>query len=62
MRESITEILIRRDKMSVTEAATLLNEAKDQFNAYLDDGDLDLAEDICMEYFGLEPDYLDEFY
>ena len=62
MRESITEILIRRDKMTLTEATALLNEAQDQFNAYLDDEELDLAEDICMEYFGLEQDHIDEFY
>ena len=27
---------------------------------YLEDDDISAAEDICAEYFGLEPDYLDE--
>ena len=57
---SIKEILMSRDGMSEQEAIELINEAKKQFNTYIKDGDLAYAEGICGEYFGLEPDYLDE--
>ena len=52
---------MRRDGMTSEEADNLINEAKQQFQYYLGEGDLMSAEDICGEFFGLEPDYLDEF-
>jgi len=58
--ESIKQILIRRDKMTEVEATDLINDAQGQLNVYLTEGDLEGAEDICQEYFGLEPDYLYE--
>lgn len=60
MRESIKQILMRRDNLTLTEAENLINEAREMFNSYLDEGDQDRAENICQEYFGLEPNYLDE--
>lgn len=57
---SIKEILMSRDGMSEQDAIDLINDAKEQFNIYIEEGDLTSAEDICSEYFGLEPDYLDE--
>ena len=59
-RETIKEILMRRDNMSETDAQALIDEATTALNDYLTNGDMDLAENICEEYFGLEPDYLDE--
>ena len=59
-KESIKQILIRRDKMTEVEATDLINDAKGQLSDYLAEGDLEGAEDICQEYFGLEPDYLME--
>ena len=58
--ETIREILIRRDHETPESADELINLAKDQLNKYLEYGDLDLAENICSEYFGLEPDYIDQ--
>jgi predicted DNA-binding protein (UPF0278 family) len=61
-KESIKSILIRRDKMTSDEADDLIQEARQQFNSYLEAGDITSAEDICSEYFGLEPDYIIEFF
>jgi predicted DNA-binding protein (UPF0278 family) len=58
--ESIKQILIRRDSMSESEADELIQDARDTFNEYLANGDMSSAEDVCNEFFGLEPDYLDE--
>jgi len=57
---NIKEVLIKRDGMLGDAADELIEEAKEQLTKYLTDGDIDLAERICEEYFGLEPDYLDE--
>ena len=46
--------------MSEAEAEELINEAREAFDIYIAEGEIDLAEDVCGEYFGLEPDYLDE--
>ena len=58
MAETIKEVLMRRDGMSSNSADVLIFEAKEEFQACLDDGDMESAENICAEYFGLEPDYL----
>ena len=60
--ESIKQILIRRDEMSPEDAEDLIQEARDELAFYIESGDLDSAENICQEYFGLEPDFLDELY
>ena len=60
MNESIKDILIRRDGMTPEEAEELIKEAKEQLDEYLANGDMNEAENICSEFFGLEPDYLDE--
>jgi len=59
-RESIKQILMRRDDMSESDAQELIDEAIKALNEYLADGEMDAAENICEEFFGLEPDYLDE--
>lgn len=60
MSESIKQILIRRDDLTSTEADNIINEAREALFKYIDEGDLNYAENVCREYFGLEPDYLDE--
>jgi hypothetical protein len=60
-RETIKDILIRRDGMTASEANALFAEAKEAFDSYLEDGDMESAENICEEFFGLEPDYITEF-
>lgn len=57
---SIKEVLMKRDCMTEEEAELLIAEAKDALEAYIADGDMMSAMDICEEYFGLEPDYLEE--
>ena len=49
-----------RDKLNKEEAEDLISEAKEALQEYLLQGNLNNAEDICAEYFGLEPDYLEE--
>ena len=56
--ETIKEILIRRDGLTTEEADDLIQEATDDMNERLALGEM--PDDICQEYFGLEPDYLME--
>ena len=58
--ETIKQVLIRRDNMTAEEASDLINEAIETMDDYIADNDLESAYNICSEYFGLEPDYLDE--
>jgi len=58
--ESIKEVLMRRDNMSEEESDELIKEAKEALMEYLENNDVVGAEDICNEYFGLEPDYIME--
>jgi len=60
MNESIKDILMRRDNLTSDEAQNLIDEAKEAMNEYLDNNDIESAYNVCSEYFGLEPDYLDE--
>lgn len=56
----IKEILMRRDDMTSEEAENLIDEAREQLHEYINANDTESAENICEEYFGLEPDYLME--
>ena len=60
MRESIKEVLIHRDGMSEEEAERLISEAREELLTRIEEGDFLGAEDVVCDYFGLEPDYLDE--
>ena len=53
---------MHRDGLTATEAESLISEAREQFNEYVSNGEFHLAEEICLDYFGLEPDYLVEFF
>ena len=57
--ETIKQILMRRDGMSAEDADNLIEEAKDELNRRLSEEE-ELPYDICEEFFGLEPDYLDQ--
>lgn len=57
---TIKRVLMKRDSMSEEEAENLIQDAKKQLEEYLDDEDFYSAENICKEFFGLEPDYLME--
>lgn len=58
--ETIKEVIMRRDGISAEEADDLIFDAKEQLQEYLELGDIESAEQICQEYFGLEPDYIME--
>ena len=56
----IKKVLMKRDGMTSEEADNLIDEAKEALQNYLDGGDSFGAENVCEEFFGLEPDYLYE--
>jgi len=56
----IREILMERDDMTESAADELIEEAREAMQEYLSNDDQDSAYNVCEEYFGLEPDYLDE--
>ena len=57
---TIKQVLIDRDEMSPEEADDLIEAAQTELMELIEAGDFISAEDICAEYFGLEPDYLEE--
>lgn len=61
MSDSIKSVLMKRDGLTAEDAIDRIAEAREQFNLYLEAGDLEGAEQICADYFGLEPDYVIEF-
>ncbi len=60
--KSIKAILIERDGMEPEHADALIAEAQEEFDDFLAEGDLEAAENICADWFGLEPDYAVEFF
>lgn len=58
MRDSILNILMNRDGMSEDEAKDLIKDATKDLHERLENGEM--PHDICNEWFGLEPDYIDE--
>jgi len=60
MTQNIKTILMQRDQMTSEQADAMIREAVDDLSTRLEEGDIQSAYDICMEYFGLEPDYLEE--
>jgi hypothetical protein len=59
MRKSLKRVLIQRDDLTEEEADELIAEAKEEFHRMLENGED--PSDICETFFGLEPDYLDDF-
>ena len=60
MRKDIKTVLMERDHMTHEEAEDLIAEAMEDFAERLLHGDISSASDICLDYFGLEPDYLED--
>ena len=60
MTNSILQVLMTRDSFSEEDALDLIMEARAELNDYLEEGNTTCAENICSDYFGLEPDYLDD--
>jgi len=57
---NIKQILMNRDGLTESEALSLIGEAREEMSQLLEEGRMDEAYEICGDYFGLEPDYLDE--
>lgn len=53
---TIKEILMKRDEMSAEEAEMYIKDAQMDLFVRLEEGEI--PDDICEEWFGLEPDYL----
>jgi hypothetical protein len=58
--KSIKEVLIARDNMTEKEAEDLIRRARNQMWHYLENGNFTAAQEVCGEYFGLEPDYIEQ--
>ncbi len=58
--ETIVQILMRRDRISQQEAQQQVEEARKILHSYLEEGDTEAAFEVCHDYLGLEPDYLEE--
>ena len=52
----LIKVLMKRDRMTQKEAEDLISQAKTDLDERLEQGET--PEDICEEWFGLEPDYL----
>lgn len=60
MRESIVNVLMKRDGLTKEAAVEQVKECQAELMERIQSGDSWSAMDICEEFFGLEPDYLDE--
>ena len=49
---------MERDGLEKDEAQEIINDCKQELYARLENGEMPY--DICAEFFGLEPDYLDQ--
>ena len=57
--KTLKQVLMERDELTSQEADDAIQECKKDFMERVGNGDLD-ADEILMEYFGLEPDYLED--
>ena len=55
---TIKQVLIQRDGMQAEEADALIRQARADMNTRLAQGEM--PNEICSEWFGLEPDYIFE--
>ena len=60
--ETIKEVLMTRDNMTAEAAEDLSAEAQAEFDSFIAEGDTESAEQICSDWFGLEPDFLIELF
>ena len=58
MRKSLLHVLMDRDRMTKWEALDAIKECEADALERISNGDMPY--DICEEYFGLEPDYLED--
>lgn len=60
--ESLKIVLMNRDGLTSNDADERIDGARKLLNGYLANGDMESAERICEDEFGLEPDYLIELF
>ena len=60
MTQSLKQVLMVRDEITSAQADQLISEAREELVSLLEEGNMEEAENICYDYFGLEPDYLIE--
>ena len=59
--ERVVKILMERDKISQEEAEDLFRMAKEEaLDVVNEGGNLDEIEEIVYDYFGLEPDFVED--
>lgn len=56
--KTLIQVLMERDGLTKYQAIQQVKEAYDLFQDYLETGELGLADDICQDEFGLEPDFI----
>lgn len=56
----LRRILMERDGLTKEEAEREIDEARELLQEYLEEGQMEEAENICEEMWGLEPDYIME--
>ena len=56
--QTIKQVLMARDGLSAEEADVQIESAREDLFNRLEDGEMPY--DICADWFGLEPDYLDQ--
>lgn len=61
--ETVKEVLMKRDNLSPEEADEVIKEFMEDLDGlvHLNSGTYDQACELVQEYFGLEPEYLEEF-
>lgn len=58
MQRSLKEVLMDRDELTSEEADAEIAACREDLNTRLADGQMPF--DICREWFGLEPDYIED--
>lgn len=60
-KNTIANILVRRDGISREEAEDIINNCQWELNNAFASGNIDKAEEIVEDWLGLEPEYLEAF-
>ena len=56
----LKSVLMKRDEITSDEADDLIKAARDELFALIDQGEIEEAENICENHFGLEADFIME--
>ena len=56
----IKKVLIERDGVSPEDAEAMIQQAREELDELLMQGDIEIARNVCEYWFGLELDYLDD--